>query len=199
MIENPFDKIPDVPTLEKRFKFIDNDIVRQNTTICFQYIIFLGVVNETYGRDGPVRLSLYRDMMVHAGSVIEACLYYGVMKLVEKGNVSTGLIKYWEVKATKEIHTFSKDEDIVAQHRLRKFKILKSNAPSQDINEAAKSAGILDDDLYEKAEAIRTARNNIHFAGKTVHIPYPSRESLDEMFANARLIIDRVEEKLTNL
>lgn len=198
MTDNPFDKIPSVSTLEKRFKFIKTDAIRQNTAVCFQYIIFLGVVNETYQRDGPIRLSLYRDMIVHTESVIESCLHYAVSELIQNSKLAEGgLPQYWEFKESHQIHVLAEDEHIVVGRKTRKTKVLKPKAMSQEINVAAKAAGILDEELFLKAEAIRVARNNIHFAGVETQIPYPSKSTLDQMFADAREIIDKIEEKLT--
>jgi hypothetical protein len=197
MAGSPFDTIPDIATLEERFAFIENKNLRQNVTVCFQYIIFLTVVNEMYSRGGAIELSLYRDIVVHTASIIESCLHYGITELVRRGDVdSSKLAKEWTLREAHEIHTISSSEKIIWGKKVTEAKALKNNPMSQDINKAAKSAGLVDVSLFDKAEAIRNKRNNIHVIGEEKKIVYPSKSDITDIFVDARLILKSIEDKL---
>ncbi len=115
MDDAPFDSIPDIPTLEKRFKFIESENVRQNVTVCFQYIIFLTVTNEIYARRGAIELSLFRDVIVHTASIVESCLHYAITKLITDKKVDiTKLDKAWEVSDHKTIYKVDDNFHIIS-------------------------------------------------------------------------------------
>lgn len=193
----PFDKIPDIPTLERRFNFIDNENVRQNIAICFQYIIFLTVVNSLYDNGGPIQLSINRDIVVHTASVIEASLQYTITKLIHDGKINPNTIATgWEVKKHALIHKISDTHLIISAHKIRTMKIVQDNPMSQDINRAALATKILDDNLYRKAESIRESRNNIHIIGEDKKVVYPSREEVEALFEDARDILKKIESKI---
>ncbi len=73
------------------------------------------------------------------------------------------------------------------------------NPTSKDINYAARSVKLLDNDLFEKAEQIRKARNNIHIIGENKTVVYPTKYEVDEMFDDAREILAKIEVSLSTI
>lgn len=192
-----FGDIPDVPTLENRFHFIENEKTRQNITVCFQYVIFLTVANETYNERGTIELSIYRDQIVHTASIIETCLHYCLMRLGELGKVDLQkLDAEWKPHSLTPIHTISETKKVVWGYKERSIKALAPNATSEAINRAAKEAGILDEVLFKKAETIRETRNKIHLIGKEEEDLYPNADQIEELFTATNEILEIIEEKL---
>lgn len=67
---------------ERRFSFIDNDTLKKNIAIAFEYIVFLISTASMEGHKPLIRSSLYKDAVVYTGTVIEACLCYTLKKHV---------------------------------------------------------------------------------------------------------------------
>lgn len=192
-----FDSIPDIPTLETRFAFIELENTRQNITVCFQYIIFLTIINETDSRDGPIKLSLYRDIVVHTASILDACLHYGVTRLVAEGRVSRDTLdKSWQVDRHRVVHKISDDYLIIGARKIREPKSLRDNPSSKEINAAALTAELITQDLYQKVEDIREMRNNIHFNGEEKQVMYPTKDDIERIFAEANDVITSIENRL---
>ena len=69
---------------ERRFAFVEDDTLRKNISIAFEYVIFL---LDTAGKDGIkglIKSSLYKDALVYTGTIVEACLVHAVLKCLEK-------------------------------------------------------------------------------------------------------------------
>lgn len=197
MTNRSFDDILDLVTLEKRFSFIDNAVLRQNVTVCFQYIIFLTVAQEKYKGGGSIELSLYRDMVVHTASIIESCLHYAITELIRLDRYDAAHLEgEWEFREAKDIYTVSPTEKIVWGKRIKEAKVLKDKPMSKDINSAARRMNLLDDDLHEKAENLREMRNNIHIIGPNKEIVYPSKADITQIYEDSSLILSRIETTL---
>lgn len=195
--ESPFASIPDAPTLEKRFSFVESEVTRQNLTFCFQYIIFLSVVKSLYKYGGPIELSINRDIVVHTASVIESCLYYGIKQMIKLGLTDESrLPKKWKQQSQGHIHVISEDENIVWIKQKRIASIFGEKTMSKAINDAARTVGLIDDELYKKAEAIRNARNNIHFIKDEKMVEYPDDKDVESYFEYSSDLLKAVEDKL---
>jgi hypothetical protein len=198
--KSPFSSIPDAPTLENRFSFIDSENTRQNLAFCLQYVTFLTVVSSLYREkhQGPISLSINRDLIVHTGSIIEACLHHAITKLIRTGRADEGkLDAKWVTKAKGVVHSFSKADQIVWQRQERVPQVYFTNPMSKDINKAAFKLGILDQTQFEMAEDIREARNNIHFIGDDKQVAYPSDEKVKKIFDDTKKLLDIIEAKVT--
>ena len=195
----PFADIPDIPTLEGRFAFVESTVTRQNLAFCFQYIIFLTIVRSMRTHTGPTSLSLNRDIVVHTASVVESCLHYGVTQLIQRDPaIEAKLTKKWKRANQGSIHTISDDESIVWVRQTRVPHIYSNNPKSEDVNKAALDIELIDDELYGKAEKLRKARNHIHFIGVDKMVSYPSTEAVNSFFEDAGKILKQIETRLTD-
>lgn len=68
--------IPDQSKLEERFAFIKDDTLRTNIVITFRYIIFLIELEQKQQLPGPIIYTIYKDMIVQTGTVVESCVHY---------------------------------------------------------------------------------------------------------------------------
>jgi hypothetical protein len=138
-----------------------------------------------------------RDIVVHTASVVETCLHYCVTRSVKLGIVDeTKLGKVWSNAGQGQIIDINENEKIIWMKQSKAAKIYSSNPASKDVNQAAKDLEILDKNLFNKAEKIRTVRNNIHFMDESKNVEYPTDDEVNKYFDDARDILKRVEEKL---
>lgn len=153
--------------------------------------------NEVYASGGPIELSIYRDIIVHTASIIETCLHYCLVKLGKVGKLDLAkLDTEWKVSDHKVIHTISETELIIGARKTKTAKAFASNPSSETICRAAFNASVLDETLFQKAEAIREARNKIHLVGKEEVTLYPTKEELDDIFTDTRDILERAASSL---
>lgn len=197
---NWFQEIHPVESLEERFDFVEDDELRKNITICFQYIIFLVTVDVEVSPSGPIRYSLYRDVVIHTASIIESSLNHCLKKLFEKGEVKSTEVMpaEWKVTNIHPIYKINEDEKIIHGINKRAISQLRDNTQMKDIIKAAKKAGVLNEDLETKVDTIRERRNSIHLAGKESKDIYPEKEEIDEMFEHAKETLDAIETKLSS-
>jgi hypothetical protein len=193
-------KIPSVPELEGRFSFIDDQTLRSNIAISFQYVIFLiALIDELGLENTSISSSIHKDMIVHTGSIIESCIHHCLKKYIETGKVKSEDVMPtgWEMKNPKEVYKLSKDEGICFALRHKKTEYLTDTTQLLTIIRAAKRADILSEPLYKKADKMRILRNKIHLKGlEGVDGSYDKTDS-QEAFDIAKAIIENIERKLT--
>jgi len=186
---------------ERRFAFIEDDTLRKNISIAFEYVIFLLDAAGKDGIKGLIKSSLYKDALLYTGTIVEACLVHTVLKCLEKDKrkKSKFLNHVWKEESHGIIHIFSKKRRIryVTEHSVAEE--IKRSTNFVEINRACKRGGILSKKEFEIAEEIREARNRIHVSGlKDIDNNY-SKESLDAFFAKTTKIITKIEKKLDQL
>ncbi|OGY30678.1 MAG: hypothetical protein A3C02_01980 [Candidatus Andersenbacteria bacterium RIFCSPHIGHO2_02_FULL_45_11] len=186
---------------ERRFAFIDDDTLKKNIAIAFEYIIFLIDTASKECHKKLIRSSLYKNMLVYTGSIVEACLAYALCEYIRKGKLQTSQISpaIWKEEAQGIIHTFSKQRQIryVIEHA--DYADITNSTNFIDINRACLRGKILNQEEYNVAEEIRMARNKIHVSAlKDIDNSY-TKEDLDLFFAKANKIITKVEKKLRAL
>jgi hypothetical protein len=194
-------KVSTIEELSERFYFIEDEVIRSNVALSFQYIIFLiAVVDELHAEHTSISSSIYKDMIVHTGTIIEACLHYSLRKFID-----AEIIKSSEVmpKIKKDVLVkllFELDEG--QQIRLIKKQVsnekLKVTTAFKVINEATKKADIITPELYEKVERVRELRNNIHVTGLSAIDDGYDKEIANEVFDIASEVIQRIETCLTD-
>jgi len=183
---------------ERRFIFIDDDTLRKNISIAFEYVVFLIDAAGKDGVKGLIKSSLYKDALLYTGTIVEACLVYTVMKCLEKNKYKKSKLcnHIWKEESHGIIHVFSKRRRIrhVKEHLVTEE--IKRTTNFVEINRACKRGGILSKKEFDIAEEIREARNRIHVSGlKNIDNAY-SKDDLDAFFAKTTIIIKKVEKKL---
>lgn len=186
---------------ERRFSFVDDDTLKKNIAITFEYIIFLIKTASAEGYKPLIRSSLYKDATVYTGTVVEACLSYVLKKYLAKypGQKSNVLGKEWKTKEQGIIHEFSKKRRIrYVIEQLVSVDI--GNSPMfVVVSRACLRAKILLPKEFTLAEEIMNARNKIHVSAlKEIDNSY-NKEMLDAIFNKANRIIKKVEKKLIKM
>lgn len=195
-------KTPPTTELEGRFSFIEDETLRQNVAISFQYIIFLiALIDELKVKKSTVSSSIYKDMIVQTGTIVESCIHHCLKKYIEAEKVKSSDVMPtdWETKDHKELYKISEEERICGAVRYKKTEHLTDQTQSITVNRAAQKAGILSETLFEKAEKLRKLRNKIHLSGlQTVDGSYEKTDS-QEAFDIATAVIENIEKKLALL
>jgi hypothetical protein len=192
-------KIPSATELEGRFSFIQNETLRLNVVISFQYIVFLiALIDDLELEETTVSSSIYKNMIVQTGTIVESCIHYCLKKCIESGEIKSSdvMSEDWGIKEIKKIYNISDDEYVFGAVRYKKIEHLTDQTQSMAVNRAAKRAGILSEDIFEKTEKLRKLRNKIHLAGLQVVDGSYDKSSSQEAFDIAALVIDCVEKRL---
>ena len=190
------DKIPDLSQIEMRFSFIKDDALRVNTSLAFQYIIFLIAVLDKEDAEGTtIGSSIQKNLIIYSATIIEGCLHYCLKSYLEKGKVKNEDVMKteWLTKEHKRIYDISKREYICGAIRYEKIESYDEKLQFQELNRTCKRANILTERLFEKAEEIREKRNKIHLAGLGAVDSVYSKKDAQNVFSDARDIIGRVE------
>lgn len=192
----PSIKFASVENLKKtRFGFVKNDILRENIAINMQHIVFLLSLEAEYELPGAITYSTFKTIIIYTASIIEALIHYKLDELTNSGRVKEEDIMGCEEKYSNcnILYTISESEQVCGIKKITKAKNLSDDTNFIDLNRAAKRSGLFTDNLFEKAEKIRKARNKIHaYSLKEVDDKY-SRKDINDIFALANKIIDRIE------
>lgn len=182
------DELMPKEAFERRFAFINDETLKKNIAIAFEYIVFLidTAANEDHRK--LIRSSLYKDATVYTGTVVEACL--------SQARVLSSL---WKEESQGVIYKISSKKRIryVIEHS--DYKKIRPSSDFIVINRACFKTRILTKKEFELAEEIRTCRNKIHVTALAEIDNSYSKETLDAVFDKARKIIDKVEKKLGRL
>lgn len=178
-----------------RFSFVSDEILKENIAIKMQYIVFLLSLEEEYGLPGAVIYSVLKTIIIFTASIVESLIHYKLDKLIKTGRVKEENIMGKEAKYSdcKELFKISNSEKICGIRKVMKVKNLSDDANFIDLNESAKRSGLFTNDLFDKSERIRKARNRIHPYGlKEVDDKY-SKKDINDIFAMASAVIERIE------
>lgn len=178
-----------------RFKFIENDVLRENISIKMQYIVFLISLEEEYELPGAVRYSTLKTIIIFTASIIEALLNYKLHSLISEGRIFEKDImgKEERLSIVKDPVKISETEEIFGIKKVKKIKKLNEKIDFHELNRAAKRSGLFTENLFKMSEKIREDRNKIHaYSLKEVDDKY-SKKDIFEVFSFAKTIIERVE------
>jgi len=186
---------------ERRFAFIDDDTLKKNIAIAFEYVVFLIETASKEGHKKLIKSSLYKDAPVYSGTVVEVCLTHALLKYLAANKLqkSKVLSPEWKEEAQGVIHSFSKKRRIryIIEHLT--YEDIRSSSNFIQINRACFRGHILNKKEYEIAEEIREARNKIHVSAlKNIDNSY-KKEDLDKFFEKATRVISKAEKKIVRL
>lgn len=193
-------KVSSVEELEKRFHFIDDDILRKNIALAFQYTIFLiAVLDQEGAEDTSISSSMHKDMIVQTACAVEACLHYCLRKSIDMGKLESGTIMPIEEKdeEVKELYKISENEHIFSVRRIKRPERLTRQTQFIVLNRAALHGGIFNKEAFDKAEELRTMRNKIHLAGLQSTEGSYKRVDSEKAFQLANYVVKKIEEWLT--
>ena len=192
--------MPPEASLEARFSFVDNDVLRSNIVIYFRYITFLLKLSEDKSIDA-LAYSLNKDIILYTASIIESLLEYTVSREILKGNAEKKVFgKGEKVSALATIdHACASLEESNSKLQVIKkswyFRYgTNDRIDFKDITHAAKASGILDAAEYEAAESLRKKRNTIHISTLTRSSDdYFEKKDVEDAFTYASRIIRKIE------
>jgi len=75
--------LPNQEALLKRFAFIKNDVLRTNLAVTYRHVIFLMNLQDEHTLPGPILQSIYKDIILHTGMIIESCVHHLLSKYFE--------------------------------------------------------------------------------------------------------------------
>ena len=193
-------KTPSIEELEGRFLFLEDKNLRDSVSIAFQYIIFLVSLETDYKLPGPIRYSFFKNVIIYTASIIECCLHYCIKKYKDNDLIKDSEFpKDWVYKDPKILYKITdKNEEVCGAIRFKKAKRFTDNITFKDINSIARKSGILTKDLFEKSDKLRDARNKIHLVSEKNALFF-KQQDVDYYFKVAKLILDRIEDKLKSL
>lgn len=192
------DGLMPMEAFERRFSFINDETLKKNIAIVFEYIVFLIDTASKEDHKPLIRSSLYKDATVYTGTVIEACLGYVLMQYISTGKIKKSKVSdpIWKIDKEGTIYKFNSKKRLRYIIEQLKFNDIKKTVDFIEINRACLRVKIISNKEYELAEEIRIARNKIHVSGlKEIDNSY-SKEKLDTIFDKASKIIRKVEKKL---
>lgn len=188
--------VPPIADFESRFSFIDDDVLRKNICISFQYVVFLIAVLDKEKAEGTtIANSIHKDIVTHTVCVVEACTHHTLKKAIDAGIFLSSDIMPNEEKQSnkKEIYKISETEAVFVLTETKKAEKLSHNTKLIALNKAAKKADIFDKDTFDMAEELRILRNKIHLTGLGENDHEYSKTLTDKVFKDAKLIIDALE------
>lgn len=180
---------------ESKFSFVNNKILQENLAMKMQHIIFLFSVEKSYELPGAIQYSVLQTMIVFTASIVEGLIHYKLAELIESNKVQEHQIMGKEEKFSnlKELYKISDSEKILGVKQVIKSKALSDDTNFFELNKAAKRSGLFTEELFQHAEKIRQTRNRMHpYSLKEVDDKY-SKEDINNIFAMAAKIIERIE------
>jgi len=192
---DPALKIVQVESLRERFKFIDDDLLQDNISIAFQYIIFLLSFEKEYEFSGVIKYSIFKDIVLQTASIVEAIISYKLQSLVKQKKIKIEdiLEKEYEYKFLGKLYDISPTEIICGTIRTTIYPDIQNDTHFIKLNKVAKKCGLFDNIIFEKADKLRKLRNRIHLAGLEKRDDGYSEEEVIESFDIANGIITRIE------
>lgn len=183
--------------LEKRFVFINNEVLRKNLAINLQYIIFLIQQEEENELPGTITYSIYKNLILYTTSIIEGLLIHTFKKLLDDGKVSPKSMKASKnFKEIKEIYKIDSSESIISGKLIRGNEKFTRRTSFHDVIQASKKAKIIDKTLLAEIDELREKRNKIHLAGLNIVDDYYSKGEVDAVFDLAQRFTTAIEKIL---
>lgn len=198
MTEEKFN-IPAQSVLEERFSFILDETLRTNIVIIFRYIVFLIELEQKEKLPGPIIYSIYKDMIVQTASIVESCAHYVLKCFIEKGIVKSSEVMEidWKEEKCTILAELDGERQVCGIVRHKTSERLDRHAQFININRACLRAKIYSQNVFDKAEQLREARNKIHLAGLSEIDDLYTKEDVNKYFGFANVTLERLEEKLS--
>jgi len=167
--------------IAESFDFVEDQVLRNNIAIVFQYMLFLILLSEKHKFSGPFLYSIYKNIILCSATITESCLYYSIKYFLNKKKVKAEDVMSWSWKYSNkaDLHEISSSEKVCAGKRSKKFNRFTDRITFIEMNRIALRARILTRKLFEKSESMRKKRNKIHLA---------ALKKVDDSYSKKRLI-----------
>lgn len=196
------DKVSPLEDLKARFHFIDDETLRENVALSFQYIIFLIAVLDEAGAEGSsIASSTHKDIVAQTACVIEACTHHVLDRYIKASKVEARDIMPKEERFvdSKVLHEFSPGERLLCVRETNRIEKFTQKTQFKSLNKAALTAKIFDETTFKKADELREMRNKVHLAGlSAVDSSYTKADS-NKAFELAKGVLERIESQIVSL
>jgi len=193
--------IPDQSIIERRFAFIENEILRTNIIIAFRYIVFLINLEQNTQLPGPIIYSLHKDMIVQTAIIVESCVHYLLKSYLESKRISDAVLQtdWKEDKCVIIEESDHGNRQICAIIRHKNTILLTKHTQFVVLNRICLRASLFNRSIFNSVEELREARNKIHLAGLESIDEIYEKDEVDLQFKNAQRVINHIEKKLKEL
>jgi len=193
--------IPDQSIIERRFAFIENEILRTNIIIAFRYIVFLINLEQNTQLPGPIIYSLHKDMIVQIALIVESCVHYLLKSYLQSKRISDAVLQtdWKEDKCVIIEESDHGNRQICAIIRHKNTILLTKHTQFVVLNRICLRASLFNRSIFNSVEELREARNKIHLAGLESIDEIYEKDEVDLQFKNAQRVINHIEKKLNEL
>lgn len=197
-LSDRLNSIPEIEFLEDRFQFIENEVLRTNLSISFQYVIFLITMEEEITLQGPISYSIFKNIILNTAAIVEGSLHHLVGELIKRDELNPDkLFPKEEIYSNRKVlYKVSDDTEICGIHFKRKSAKLKASTGFSDLNRACKRAKLFNEQLFLEVEELREKRNKIHLAGLKEVDNYYQKEDIQKALETVSKILRLVERNL---
>lgn len=169
-----------------KFGFIQDEILRTNVNIAFEYILNLTTIQEDPHYNTPnVINSLRKTVLIYTVSIIEAILIY-ILKNKLKFN-TIRIPNEWRYSDPKVLYKIDEDEQVIGcirksvQKQINKIDLYRIIDISQHKN-------IISNSLAQDLHRARILRNNLHIGTLSTIDKGNSNEDLEFIFSIAKRV-----------
>lgn len=188
---------PNPKIVDKRFKFVTDNILRSNISNTFSFIIFLDSIENYLQLPELYKNLIYKTMIIFSASILESLLFFKLKTLLATGKIKEDEIlskKFKYNELSKVIVDSNKFENpIVLCEKLQETIKFKKNTQFHEIIIYAKRCGLMTETLFRDCNEIKDIRNNLHMSAMTEVDNNYTRESVNDVFKKVKMIIDRIE------
>lgn len=196
MINKPKAKLPNPEKIDRRFHFISDDILRENISNAFSFIIFLDSIENELQLPDLYKTMIYKTMIIYSASIVESLLFYKLSSMFKNNKIKEidvlgDKIKYKEI--SKVLLNIKSDNPIFLCEKISTPVEIKPSTHFHKLIIYAKRCGLLSDTLFRDCNTIKDLRNNLHMSAMTRSDNSYSREDVNDVFTKVRKISNRIE------
>lgn len=189
--------IPSQETLENRFLFIDNEVLRTNLAIALKYITFLTSIEAELKLPGTMVYTIYKDIIIYTSSIVESCLNYTLNKLISHRKIKTNCLPFeWKDDKCVELYSISKSKKNYGVIRHKKVENINNKTQFKILNDIALKAKVINKTVFEDLELLRTKRNHIHLTSLDAPDVFYDKDDVNQSFKITKTFLLRIEKVL---
>lgn len=192
--------IPSQETLENRFLFINNEVLRTNLAIALKYITFLTSLEAELKLPGTMVYTIYKDIIIYTSSIVESCLNYTLNELIHHKKIKASCIPFeWKDDKCVELYSITKSKKIYGVIRHKKFENINNKTQFKTINEIAYKAKVINKTIFNDLETLRLKRNHIHLTSLDIADVFYDKDDVNQSFKITKIFLNRVEKILLKI
>jgi len=187
------DNILPVEEYEAFFSFIDEEVIRFNLAAEKQYVIYLDTLEQDHLPTQNIRYAVRKDILIHLASIVEGALFFALRRYQEEGGIDYSAYKHASFTVRRGRSPLVNIDSTIVCYKEEVDTTIRGNFGFQTFNKLAKETGIWNAELYEKADDVRQARNDIHLTYQT-YDPQYTRDDIDDLYLKAHALLERLKQ-----